>query len=221
MTRVAMFLQLREQGLTQVQIAKRYGLSRQRVWQLLNPVKARAQGLVAEARAAGKLRRPRCCEACGKSCKVESHHPDHNEAFAIQWLCPQCHRNADQQLRAPLIAVRQQLRRERHQALNAQRREARRERSKLRYRERWHRALEVLKQLSRNGVGPTYATLASHVMGRPIKHYAGCPALAGWLGRFPSLKTRYWLRVQALYRLAGVQVRRPGRPVGARGHKEN
>jgi hypothetical protein len=50
---------------------------------------------VQSAREQGLIDRPGQCESCGAPGAVEGHHPDHSAALEIQWLCKQCHIEAD------------------------------------------------------------------------------------------------------------------------------
>lgn len=66
-------------------------ISRQRMWQLQNPEKARAQMQANEAIKAGKLIR-QCCSKCGRPDKVHGHHDDYSKPLDVRWLCAACHR---------------------------------------------------------------------------------------------------------------------------------
>jgi hypothetical protein len=54
-----------------------------------------ARRRVQSARERGEIQRPGQSECCGMLVRVEGHHPDHNRSLEIQWLCKQCHIEAD------------------------------------------------------------------------------------------------------------------------------
>lgn len=84
---------LRSQGLTLAEIGSRMGCSRQRVYQLLNPVKTKARAAVAAALARGDIRRPEACEGCNTvpNYTLDAHHHDYSRPLDILWLCRPCH----------------------------------------------------------------------------------------------------------------------------------
>lgn len=47
----------------------------------------------------GKIRRPETCKHCHKKKKVEGHHTDYSKPLEVDWLCRQCHVDADKQMR--------------------------------------------------------------------------------------------------------------------------
>lgn len=49
-----------------------------------------------EAVLAGLLERPDRCERCGMVGSVEAHHYDYGRPLEVEWLCPKCHRAADE-----------------------------------------------------------------------------------------------------------------------------
>lgn len=191
-------------------IARQYGVSRQRIWQLVNPIKQRAHDKAWDARLSGRLVPPRQCEHCGKRRLVQSHHPDHTKPLVVEWLCVWCHRAADRKLRAPRVAAHRAAKR---LAKKEQRRVAQVERQLRRkafYRKRWQKALPILQSMSKRDIGPTYSELASRLWGRSIPNRMGCAMIALYLGRMSNSRVPYWWRVQALYRLARVKRHRPG-----------
>ncbi len=40
----------------------------------------------------GIIQRPKSCEACGKFCQPNAHHPNYTNPFRIIWLCRSCHK---------------------------------------------------------------------------------------------------------------------------------
>jgi predicted DNA-binding protein (UPF0251 family) len=83
--------ELREAGLSQKQIAKRLGIHKQRVTQLMAPIKHRARAAVRVAVLRGRMTRPKSCQYCGTVCKPEAHHADYFKPFHVEWLCVSCH----------------------------------------------------------------------------------------------------------------------------------
>ena len=59
---------------------------------LRNPLKARANELVAIHINSGRLVRPEKYSACWKKCTPEAHHEDYTKPLEIIWLCFKCHR---------------------------------------------------------------------------------------------------------------------------------
>jgi hypothetical protein len=80
-----------ESGYTQTQIAKEFGLSRQRIWAIVNNDKFKAQKLVRVAILRGELSVPDQCEKCGRASRLEAHHDDYSKPLAVLWLCKSCH----------------------------------------------------------------------------------------------------------------------------------
>lgn len=60
-------------------------------WKALNPKKYIAHVAVNMAVERGIIKVEKC--KCGAS-KVHAHHSDYDRVFDIQWLCPQCHKDA-------------------------------------------------------------------------------------------------------------------------------
>jgi len=75
----------------QSELARRMGISRQRVHQLLNLEAHRARHAVIRALKKGDLVRPRQCLRCQKEGRLEAHHPDYAKPLDVLWLCPPCH----------------------------------------------------------------------------------------------------------------------------------
>jgi len=68
------------------------GWASDRAWRLRNLEKVAAHRKLARAILSGAIVRPDNCQACGKKCKAEGHHPDYALALSVFWLCPQCHK---------------------------------------------------------------------------------------------------------------------------------
>ena len=70
---------------------------------LANPhhaLKHRARRLFRDAVRAGKIVPPRACEWCHEEGPVHGHHKDYAKPYAVEWLCPPCHRAHHVALRA-------------------------------------------------------------------------------------------------------------------------
>lgn len=44
---------------------------------------------------AGVLVKPKECSVCGRTGRIEAHHPSYSEPLNVVWLCPKCHAKAD------------------------------------------------------------------------------------------------------------------------------
>lgn len=103
------------------QVAARYGVSRQGMWDLLRRRTTmrprlrfgaanhfyrggvrgadRAHNIVEKAIERGRLIRPERCEACGEAgepfadgrAPIQGHHDDYNLPLVVRWLCQRCH----------------------------------------------------------------------------------------------------------------------------------
>jgi hypothetical protein len=80
-------------GVPQAALAVRYGVSRQRIGQLVHPDRQRARYAVRDALLSGRLVRPDRCELCGVECRPHAHHREYEWALrlAVTWLCRRCH----------------------------------------------------------------------------------------------------------------------------------
>jgi hypothetical protein len=66
-------------------------------WASLGPeahVRAKARSAASLATYHGKLKR-QPCEVCGATGGVERHHPDYSKPLAVEWLCPEHHRERE------------------------------------------------------------------------------------------------------------------------------
>lgn len=209
-----LILAARAAGESTVEIAERWGISRQRVDQIVFKQQARARRLVQRALARKVLVRPSVCAKCDKRRRhIESHHRDYSKPLDVEWLCRRCHRVADMLMRAPVFAARRATRENAHRQVLAQRRHSRWVSRVERRHQRGRVALQALRHLyGELGYSPTTRQLAVAVFGRDVSMNAAIPRLATWL--LGSQRKWYWLRVGALYRLAAI----PPRGVGNPGH---
>lgn len=96
--RNAQIRQAARAGVSLTTLAHRYGVSRQRIWQIVHLARAQAQNAVSQARKRGRLQRPDRCEGCQRRGRqLETHHEDYAQRLSVRWLCPPCHRLADAQ----------------------------------------------------------------------------------------------------------------------------
>lgn len=78
--------------ISQAELARRLGVSRQRVNQMLRQECHRARALVYVALGTGKLVRPETCSLCKLPKTVQAHHHDYSKPLKVRWLCAECHR---------------------------------------------------------------------------------------------------------------------------------
>lgn len=87
---------LRSQGFAMSAIGAKFGISRQRVNQILAPEKHDARMLIRRKLAIGEIVRPSNCEGCGDIwAELEAHHEDYSKPLDVKWLCLECHKLAD------------------------------------------------------------------------------------------------------------------------------
>lgn len=219
--RNAAICNLVRQGVPMVRVGERYGISRQRVEQILRRDRYRARHTVTKALQSGRIARASNCERCGKSCKTQAHHGDYSCRLAVEWLCESCHRTRHMAERHDAVMARKAIRAQRRWLANQRKQEQRDiQKGEIR-RQRAARAARELRRLTtRLGRSPSYGELASVVLRRPIGWNSGAPILGGWLniGRLrPGYP--YWRRLQALYRYCGVALLPRGSIPGVpRGH---
>lgn len=48
---------------------------------------------------AGKIIKPSNCENCGEEKRLEAHHKDYEKPLEVEWLCKQCHVEADKKMK--------------------------------------------------------------------------------------------------------------------------
>ncbi len=56
-----------------------------------NDEKKRARMLLNIAIRDGRVRKPVCCQECGKNGMIYGHHPDYSLPYDVEWLCSECH----------------------------------------------------------------------------------------------------------------------------------
>ena len=83
--------EMRERGATLQEIGDLFGVSRQAIDQVLNPLKAAARERIQRQISSGKITRPETCSRCGQTGKIESHHHDYGNPLRVDWLCRPCH----------------------------------------------------------------------------------------------------------------------------------
>jgi hypothetical protein len=108
-------------GATQQEVAHLFGLSRQRVWQILNKEKDQAHGMNRARRnnhpadvrplvkRSGRLmvdrvKPPLFCSGCKTRTQLEMHHIDYSKPKEVIWLCRTCHIRADMERRQQELA---------------------------------------------------------------------------------------------------------------------
>lgn len=78
-------------GRTYQDIGDEFGISRQRVDQIMKPVRARARMRLTHALASGDIERADQCSRCGDEGDIQAHHPDYDRPLEVEWLCVSCH----------------------------------------------------------------------------------------------------------------------------------
>lgn len=75
-------------------------VSRQARWRQRNPTAFAAHRAVERAVRRGDLKPPTKCECgCGRTGKLDAHHPDHREPLRVVWLLRGCHVREHRRLR--------------------------------------------------------------------------------------------------------------------------
>lgn len=82
-------------GVTYAEIGSRFGISRQRVEQIVSPLKYAARTRLTSALEKGRIERPDNCGECGTKGPVDAHHDDYTRPLDVRWLCTRCHVAAD------------------------------------------------------------------------------------------------------------------------------
>ena len=166
-------------------IGKRYGISRQRVWQIVNPEKAHAQNSVSRTK---RLVRANRCQSCQRRARCQSHHPDYRHRYRVIWLCPKCHAREHKMLAAPRRAALWALKMCERQRLRDTGAALRRSHAKAMYHARGLRAVGVLRGLAATlGRSPSYRELATAILGKQFTNQNGVVHLAAWLGRIANV----------------------------------
>ena len=81
-------------GRTYREIADEFRISRQRVGQIIGPIKTRARDLMECAIADGKIKPASTCSKCGSDNRVIYHQPDLLAPLMVIWLCSKCYIDA-------------------------------------------------------------------------------------------------------------------------------
>lgn len=87
--------ELAARGMSKSELARMFGVSHQRISQILNPKAHKARQKVNE-----KLTAPLYCEACDGETKLHAHHPDYDKPLTVVWLCISCHAKLHSSLRS-------------------------------------------------------------------------------------------------------------------------
>ena len=64
---------------------------RKRKYRELHPLSVKAHSTINNGIAAGKIFKPGECSLCGKTARIEGHHPDYAKPKDVVWLCGACH----------------------------------------------------------------------------------------------------------------------------------
>lgn len=85
-------LELVSEGVKQIEIARRFGISRQRVNQIVHPERNKARGRITARVISGtipKARKLKCVD-CGNPAK-EYDHPNYEKSYLVEPVCHKCH----------------------------------------------------------------------------------------------------------------------------------
>lgn len=77
--------------ISQSDLARELGISRQRVHQMFNKEAHNARTAVRDGLKTGKIVKPDRCERCMERTRLEAHHPDYAKQLEVLWLCAPCH----------------------------------------------------------------------------------------------------------------------------------
>jgi hypothetical protein len=77
----------------------KHGYSHSKTWNEKNREKRRAQKMVENAIARGKMNRMPC-EICGATEHVHAHHDDYSRPLDVMWLCAKHHKERHKELAA-------------------------------------------------------------------------------------------------------------------------
>ena len=81
-----------EYGIHLSAIAELFGVSRQRIEQLLHMGRRRARSIVRNSLRSGRVLKPTTCERCETATRdLEAHHDDYAQPLDVTWLCVPCH----------------------------------------------------------------------------------------------------------------------------------
>ncbi len=73
------------------ELGRMLGVTRQRAYQLLHPLKNRAREILNEFVAKGEVAPAPFCYRCGQEGEVQAHHWDYERPLDVGWFCSQCH----------------------------------------------------------------------------------------------------------------------------------
>jgi hypothetical protein len=60
-------------------------------YRLRYPEKERAHNILKNAIRSGKIIKPKKCEICDRTTKVQGHHEDYDKPLEVVWMCGSCH----------------------------------------------------------------------------------------------------------------------------------
>ena len=112
----------RPKGTNLADLAWYFGVSRQRIDQVVHPERTAAHKTLNSALYKGLLVRPWECEGCEKQGKTAAHHEDYGYPLDVRWYCRRCHYNVHLKTQPVRFAVKElpQLMKQRQQERNRQ-----------------------------------------------------------------------------------------------------
>lgn len=72
-------------------VAARFGISRQRVNQILHRNRYNSRQKLHSSKNRGVVTPPEYCSMCGLKTGLEAHHPDYSKPLEVVWVCHECH----------------------------------------------------------------------------------------------------------------------------------
>lgn len=93
--RIKVINSLLEDGYSQSEIARKMGISRQAINQLINRNKYSTRRKLYYAIKAGHKSKPLLCMLCGKQKPLQAHHDNYDEPYYVFWYCEPCHAKVD------------------------------------------------------------------------------------------------------------------------------
>lgn len=67
-----------------------------------NRIASNARGKFKWAIESGRIKRPKNCSKCGRTCKPVGHHENYLKPYDVRWLCKRCHTVRHDELKAAL-----------------------------------------------------------------------------------------------------------------------